>query len=101
MSDKNSAIDLLDAVKTIVNNYLSNRKLTAMVVGTYNGSSIMINERLPIPMGMVKGGLTEKLSAGDRVRLLRNDGGKEYYILEIIDRRHALIEEVEESSCQC
>lgn len=101
MSNKSSAIDLLDAVKTIVNNYLSNRKLTAMVVGTYNGASIMINERLPIPMDMVKGGLTEKLSVGDRVRLLRNDGGKEYYILEIIDRRCALIEEVEESSCQC
>lgn len=101
MNDKNSAIDLLNTVKTIVNNFLNNRKLTAMVVGTYNGSSVMINERLPVPMSMVKGGLTEKLSSGDKVRLLRNDGGKEYYILEIIGRRYALVEEVEESSCQC
>lgn len=90
----NSAIDLLNAVKTIVDNYLNNRKLTAVVVGTYDGSSILINERLPVPLSMVKGGLLEKLSSGDKVRLLRNDGGKEYYILEIIGKRYALYEEL-------
>lgn len=90
----NSAIDLLNAVKTIVNNYLSNRKLTAIVMGTYNGSAVMINERLPVPMSMIKGGMAEKLTSGDKVRLLRNDGGKEYYILEIVGRRQALFEEV-------
>lgn len=90
----NSAIDLLNAVKTIVDNYLNNRKLTAIVVGTYDGASILINERLPVPLSMVKGGLLEKLSPGDKVRLLRNDGGKEYYILEIIGKRYALYEEL-------
>lgn len=92
--NNNSAIDLLNAVKTIVNNYLNNRKLTAIVMGTYNGSAVMINERLPVPMSMIKGGMIEKLTPGDKVRLLRNDGGKEYYILEIVGRRQALFEEV-------
>lgn len=94
MSDKNSALELFNAVKTIVDNYLNNRKLTAVVVGTYNGSTVVINERLPLPMSMVKGEMKSKLAAGDRVRLIRNDGGREYYILEIIGRRYALVEEV-------
>lgn len=94
MSDKNSAIDLLNAVKTIVDNYLSNRKPTAMLVGTYNGSAVVVHERLPLPMSMIKGEMVVKLVPGDKVRLLRNDGGREYYILEIIGKRYALVEEV-------
>lgn len=94
MNDKNSALDLFNAVKTIVDNYLNNRMLTAMVIGTFNGSAIVVNERLPLPMSKISGEMKTKLMPGDKVRLLRNDGGKEYYILEIIGRRYALIEEV-------
>ena len=94
MADKNSALDLFNAVKTIVNNYLNNRKITAVVLGTFNGSAIMIHGRLSLPMSMVSGEMKSKLVVGDKVRLLRNDGGREYYIMEIIGRRYALIEEV-------
>lgn len=95
MTNKNSALDLFNAVKTIVDNYLNNRKPAAVLVGSYNGSAILINDRLPLPMSKITGETKDKLAAGDKVRLLRNDGGKEYFILEIIGRRYVLAEELE------
>lgn len=86
MTDKNSANDLFDAIKTIVDNYLNNRKVAAVMLGTYNGAAIVVNERLPIPMSMISGNMVSRLSPGDKVRLMRNDGGREYYILEIIGK---------------
>lgn len=97
MRDTGGAIELFNVVKTIVTNYLNSRKLAAMVVGTYNGSTIMVNEELPLPVSMVEGEMKGKLSEGDKVRLFRNDGGDEYYILEIIGKRYALIEEVQQN----
>ena len=52
-------------------------------MGIYNGAAIMIGE-LPVPLGMITGNVKTKLVSGDKVRLLRNDRGREYYILEII-----------------
>lgn len=86
MSDKNSANELFNVIKTIIDNYLNNRKVAAVVVGTYNGTVVVVNERLPVPMSMVTGNMATKLAAGDKVRMLRNDGGREYYILEIIGK---------------
>lgn len=86
MSDKNSANELFNVIKTIIDNYLNNRKVAAVVVGTYNGTVVVVNERLPVPMSMVTGNMAMKLAAGDKVRMLRNDGGREYYILEIIGK---------------
>lgn len=86
--------ELFKLVKVIVDNYMNNRKPTCLMIGTYNGSAMMVNERLPVPMSLVSGNMKEKLVAGDKVRLLRNDGGQEYFILEIIGKRYAMIEEV-------
>lgn len=95
MNSRSGANELFNTVKVIVDNYLNNRKVAAVVVGTYNGSAIIINDRLPIPMSMISGEMKNKLVFGDKVRLLRNDGGGEYFILEIIGRRYVLYEEVE------
>ena len=35
---------------------------------------------------MVTGNMKDRLVSGDKVRILRNDRGKEYYILEIIGK---------------
>ena len=83
MSDRNGANELFNVIKTIVNNYLNNRKVTAVVIGEYKGGAVMVGD-LPIPMSMVTGNMKTRLTSGDKVRLLRNDGGREYYILEII-----------------
>lgn len=93
VKDKNTAHELLKQIKIIVDNYLNARKPTAVVQGIYTGTCVMVGE-LPVPMSMVNGNMKLKLASGDRVRLLRNDGGREYFILEIIGKRYALIEEV-------
>ena len=90
----NGTRELFKQIKIIVENYLNNRKPACLLMGTYNGSAILVNERLPVPLALVSGNLKEKLTVGDKVRLLRNDGGQEYFILEIIGRRYALLEEV-------
>lgn len=86
MSDRNGANELFNIIKTITDNYLNNRKVAAVVIGTYNGTAVVVNERLPIPMSMITGNMKNRLASGDKVRLLRNDGGREYYILEIIGK---------------
>jgi hypothetical protein len=85
MNDRNSVNEFFNQIKTIVDNYMRNRKPAAVVLGTYTGQVIMI-EQLPLPMSKVSGNMISKLRPGDKVRLLRNDGGGEYYILEIVGR---------------
>ncbi|MBQ6833575.1 MAG: DNA helicase [Lachnospiraceae bacterium] len=94
MAKEGGAISLFNTIKTIVTNYLRSRKLADVLIGTYTGSSIMVNENLPLPMSMIRGNLKNVLTVGDKVWLLRGDGGNEYYILEIIGKRFAFYEEV-------
>ena len=89
MSDRNGANELFNVIKTIVNNYLNNRKVTAVVIGEYKGGAVMVGD-LPIPMSMVTGNMKTRLTSGVMVRLLRNDGGREYYILEIIGKPYQI-----------
>lgn len=83
MNDNIGASKLHAVIKEIADRCLENRKITGINTGVYNGSAIVLSDRLPIPMSMVKGNLKNKLISGDKVVLLRNDGGQEYYILEI------------------
>ena len=83
MSDQVSMQEFFNLIKTIVDNYMAARKPAAVLMGIYNGAAIMIGE-LPVPLGMITGNVKTKLVSGDKVRLLRNDRGREYYILEII-----------------
>lgn len=85
MSEKNTAHELFSTIKTIVDNYMKARKPTAIVMGTYNGVTVMVGS-LPVPMSMLTGNMKDRMAPGDSVRLLRNDGGREYYIMEIIGR---------------
>ena len=94
MAKEGGAISLFNVIKTIVINYLRSRKLADVLIGTYTGSSIMINDTLPLPMSMIKGNMKNMLCIGDKVWMIRSDGGSEYYILEIVGRRYALYEEV-------
>lgn len=89
MSDRNGANELFNVIKTIVNNYLNNRKVAAVVIGEYKGSAVMVGD-LPIPLSMVTGNMKSSLAVGDKVRLLRNDGGREYYVLEIIGKLYQI-----------
>ena len=85
MASQNGASDFFDLIKTIVDNYMRNRKPAAIVIGTYTGQAVMVGS-LPVPVSMVSGNMKSKLASGDKLRLLRNDGGQEYFILEIIGK---------------
>ncbi len=85
MNNKGSTQEFFNQLKTIVENYMRSRKPAAVLLGTYTGNAIMI-ETLPVPMSMVSGNMKSRLTTGDKVRLLRNDRGREYYILEIIGK---------------
>lgn len=85
MTNKGNTQEFFNLIKMIVDNYLNTRKPAAVLLGTYTGSTVMIGG-LPIPMSMISGNMKGRLAAGDKVRLLRNDRGKEYYILEIVGK---------------
>jgi hypothetical protein len=85
VTDRGSVQELFNLIKTVVDNYMKSRKPAAVLVGTYAGSTVMIGS-LPVPLSMITGNMKSQLVPGDKVRLLRNDRGKEYYILEIIGK---------------
>ena len=85
MNDHGAYQEFFDLVQTVVDNYMKCRKPTAVLMGTYTGSAVVIG-KIPVPMSMVTGNMKDRLVPGDKVRILRNDRGKEYYILEIIGK---------------
>ena len=89
--DKIVMTQFFELIKTVVDNYMKNRKPSTVLIGTYTGTAVMIGQ-LPIPMSMISGNMVIKLAPGDKVRLLRNDGGHEYYILEIVGKPYQIKE---------
>ncbi|WP_202931046.1 DNA helicase [Aminipila terrae] len=75
---------MINEIKTIVQNYLNNVKLCSLIIGTVTNTGIKINDKITVPNVLIKGNLKDFISVGDRVRLIRNHGGQEYYIVEII-----------------
>lgn len=89
--DKIVMAQFFELIKTVVDNYMKNRKPSTVLIGTYTGTVVMIGQ-LPVPMSMISGNMVKKLDPGDKVRLLRNDGGHEYYILEIVGKPYQIKE---------
>ena len=89
--DKIVMTQFFELIKTVVDNYMKNRKPSTVLIGTYTGTAVMIGQ-LPVPMSMISGNMVKKLTPGDKVRLLRNDGGHEYYILEIVGKPYQIKE---------
>lgn len=75
---------MITEIKQIVQNYLNNAKLCALMIGTVTSEGIRINDKLIIPMELVVGNLKSSILIGQKVRLLRNHGGQQYFILEVI-----------------
>lgn len=76
---------MINEIKKIIENYLSNIKLCSIVIGTVTGDGIKLTDKLTIPLDFVTGNLKNTLSQGQKVRLLRNLGGQEFFILEVIE----------------
>lgn len=77
---------MINEIKTIVHNYLNNAKLSALQIGTVVTDGIKVSNRLTIPMELIKGNLKDYMATGDKVRLIRNHGGQEFYIVEIVGK---------------
>ena len=75
---------MINEIKRIIENYLSNIKLTTIVIGTVVDDGIKLNDKLTVPLSFVTGNLKNSISPGQKVRLLRNLGGQEFFILEVI-----------------
>ena len=76
---------MLNEIKRIIENYLSNIKLTTIVIGSVVDDGIKLNDKLTVPLSFVTGNLKNSISPGKKVRLLRNLGGQEFFILEVIE----------------
>lgn len=76
---------MINEIKTIIKNYIDNAKLASLMVGTVVSDGIKISDRLTIPNELIVGNLKQNLTLGKKVRLLRNHGGQQFYILEVID----------------
>lgn len=92
--DKIGGMGLYDIIKNIIENYLISLGLTILVIGEYKGDFVLINNNLKLPIDLLSGTLKKSLKPGDKLRLLRNQGCGEYYILEIIDKEIAFSEDV-------
>lgn len=77
---------MINEIKTIVQNYLNNAKLSALQVGTATSDGVKISDKLTLPMEIIKGNLKNYVSQGDKVRLIQNHGAQEFYIVEIIGK---------------
>lgn len=75
---------MIQEIKIIVQNYLNNAKLCGLILGTVVADGIKVSDKLIIPMELIEGNLKAFVSVGDKVRLIRNHGGQEFYIVEII-----------------
>lgn len=76
---------MINEIKTIVKNYIKNEKLTRLIDGSVTENGIKISEKLTIPLELIKGNLKNYITSGDKVKLIRNEGGQEFYIVEIVD----------------
>ena len=75
---------MINEIKTIVHNYLNNAALCCLMTGTVTSSGIKISDKLVLPDELIVGKLKSSLVVGQKVRLLRNHGGQQFYILEVI-----------------
>jgi hypothetical protein len=76
---------MINEIKQIVENYISNRKLSCLMVGSVTSSyDVKVSEKLTIPNELIFGNIKKSMAIGNKVRLLRDDGGATFYILEVI-----------------
>jgi hypothetical protein len=75
---------VINEIKTIIQNYLNNAKLCRLMVGTVTSDGIKVSDKLTIPNELIVGNLKDNLTVGQKVRLLQNHGGQQFFILEVI-----------------
>lgn len=75
---------MIQEIKIIVQNYLEHAKLCKIMTGVVEEDGIRVSDKLIIPMELVVGNLKKTVSKGDKIRMMRNHGGQQFYVLEVI-----------------
>ena len=76
---------MISEIKKIIHNYLNNASLCKIIIGTVISDGIKVSDKLTIPNELIIGNSKRTIVTDQKVRLLRNHGGEQYYILEVID----------------
>lgn len=76
---------MINEIKAIVQNYLNNAKLCNIMIGTVVSEGVRVSDKLVIPLELIEGNLKKTIIIGNKVRLLRNHGGQQFYILEVVE----------------
>lgn len=76
---------LIDNIKQIIDNYLNSKSLTVIEIGTVTDEGVRISDKLLLPFDFLTGNLKKDIVKGDKVRLLRNQGASEYFVLEVVE----------------
>ena len=69
---------MINEIKTIVQNYINNAKLSRFLIGTATSDGIKVSDKLTIPNELIVGNLKKSLLVGQKVRLLQNHGGQQF-----------------------
>lgn len=78
-------MDLYDAIKHVVDDYLQNYQPADLVYGTWGGSSVKVDTKpIPIPLEMVDVPKGTTVTIGQRVSLLQKQGGQRYALLGVL-----------------
>ncbi len=75
---------MIDEIKKIVQNYLNNAKLCSLAGGVVEDEGIRLSDKLVVPFELISGNLKDFIKTGDKVKLIRNTGGQEFYIVEVV-----------------
>ena len=89
---------MIKEIKIIVENYLNNKKLPSMIVGTVQSGGIYVTAQFTIPMAQISGALKDRMKTGDKVRVLAGTGWEDFFVLEIIGRNIAYKDEIKEEA---
>jgi hypothetical protein len=76
---------MINEIKTVVQNYINNAKLCCLATGTVTSDGIRISDKLILPPELIVGNLKGSITVGQKVRLIRDHGGKIFYVLEVIE----------------
>ena len=74
---------MINEIKTIIQNYLNNEKFCCIMLGTVVENGVRVSDKLIIPFDLITGKLKGDISCGEKVRMLRDHGGQQFFILEV------------------
>lgn len=78
-------MDLNNAIKIIVKEYIQNYQPADLVYGTWQGSNVKIDTKpIPVPLDMVDVPKGVTVTVGERVTLMMKQGGQRYALLGVL-----------------